>query len=134
MQASAYSFVDAAPGSAATHYYRLRQVDLDGTSTFSPVQTVALAPVSSTAQLVVAPNPTTANNLQAQVQYAGQAASSATLTVQDMLGQTSFIQAVVLQPGANAFAPATHLAPGAYWLTLRGASLSTPGVRILVGD
>jgi hypothetical protein len=134
MQASAYSFVDATPSAAATHYYRLRQVDLDGTSTFSAVQTVALAPGSSAAQLVVAPNPTTANDLHVQVQYAGQAANPATLTVQDMLGQTLFTQAVTLQPGANVFAPATHLAPGAYWLTLRGTALSTPGVRVLVGN
>jgi hypothetical protein len=134
MQALAYSFVDATPSAAATHYYRLRQVDLDGTSTFSSVQTVALAPGSSAALLVVAPNPTTANDLHVQVQYAGQAASSATLTVQDMLGQTLFTQAVTLQPGANAFAPATHLAPGAYWLTLRGTALSTPGVRVLLGN
>jgi hypothetical protein len=134
MQASTYSFVDATPGSAATHYYRLRQVDLDGTSTFSPVQTVALAPGSSAAQLVVAPNPTTANDLRVQVQYAGQTATSATLTVQDLLGKASFTQAVTLQPGANAFTPSAHLAPGAYWLTLRGAALSTPGVRILVSN
>lgn len=134
MQASAYSYVDATPGATATHYYRLRQVDLDGTSTFSPVQTVALAPGSSAAQLVVAPNPTTADNLRVQVQYAGQAAAVATLTVQNSLGQTLLAQAVTLQPGANAFAPATHLAPGAYWLTLQGAALSTPGVRVLVGN
>jgi hypothetical protein len=134
MQASAYSFVDATPGAVPTHYYRLRQVDLDGTSTFSAVQTVALAPGSSAAQLVVAPNPTTADNLRVQVQYAGQGTTSATLTVQDLLGQTLLAQAVTLQPGANTIAPATHLAPGAYWLTLHGAALSTPGVRVLVGN
>ncbi|RZK90605.1 MAG: hypothetical protein EOO62_34835, partial [Hymenobacter sp.] len=46
-QASTYSFTDAAPGAATTHYYRLRQVDADGTATFSPVQVVTLAVGSS---------------------------------------------------------------------------------------
>jgi len=36
-QAHAYQFTDATAG---LHYYRLRQVDLDGTETFSPVVTV----------------------------------------------------------------------------------------------
>jgi hypothetical protein len=37
-QSHAYQFVDAAP--AGLHYYRLRQVDTDGSESFSPVVTV----------------------------------------------------------------------------------------------
>lgn len=133
-QASAYSFVDAAPGTEATHYYRLRQVDLDGTSTFGPVRAVRLAAGSSAVQLAVVPNPTTADNLRVQVQYADQAPTAATLTVQDLLGQTLLTQPVTLQPGANSFAPAVALAPGTYWLSVRGAALGTQGVRVLVSN
>jgi hypothetical protein len=134
-QASAYTFVDAAPGTAATHYYRLRQVDLDGSSSFGPVRTVRLAAGSSAVQLAVAPNPTTADNLHVQVQVASEATTTTTLTVQDLLGQTLLAQSVTLQPGANTFAPAVTLAPGTYWLSLHGATtLGTPGVRVLIGN
>ncbi|RYY19840.1 MAG: hypothetical protein EOO36_04865 [Cytophagaceae bacterium] len=134
-QASAYSFVDATPGPEATHYYRLRQVDLDGTSTFSPVRVVSLAAGSSPVQLAVAPNPTTPDNLRVQVQYAGTEAASATLTVRSLLGQTLLAQPVALQPGANVLTPALKLAPGAYWLGLSGGgTLGQQGVRVLVGN
>lgn len=134
-QASAYSFADAAPGPAATHYYRLRQVDLDGTSHFSPVRAVSLAAGSSPVQLAVAPNPTTPDNLRVQVQYAGAEAAPATFTVQTLLGQTLLAQPVSLQPGANVLTPALKLLPGAYWLSLRGsAALGQQGVRVLVGN
>ncbi|MBJ6142587.1 hypothetical protein [Hymenobacter sp. BT559] len=134
-QASAYSFVDAAPGPEATHYYRLRQVDLTGTSNFSPVRVVTLAAGSSPVQLTVAPNPATPDNLHVQVQYAGSEAAPATLTVHSLLGQTLLAQPVLLQPGSNVLTPILKLAPGAYWLSLNGgASLGQQGVRVLVGN
>jgi hypothetical protein len=134
-QASAYSFVDAAPGTGATHYYRLRQVDLNGTSNFSPVRVVTLTAGSSPVQLTVAPNPTTPDNLRVQVQYAGSEAAPATFTVHSLLGQTLLAQPVSLQPGANVLTPTLKLAPGAYWLSLNGgASVGQQGVRVLVGN
>lgn len=135
MQASTYAFVDAAPGPEATYYYRLRQVDLDGTSTFSPVRLVNLTAGSSPVLLTAAPNPATPDNLRVQVQYAGTAAAPATLTVQSLLGQTLLAQPVALQPGANVLTPVLKLAPGAYWLTLSGgAAVGQQGVRVLVGN
>ena len=38
-------------------YYRLRQVDLSGTTTYSPVRAVLLAPGAATPQLLAYPNP-----------------------------------------------------------------------------
>ncbi len=58
--ATSYAFTDAGvgrPAAAGAVYYRLRQVDLDGTSTYSPIRTVGFglaAPVVS-----VYPNPAT---------------------------------------------------------------------------
>jgi endoglucanase Acf2 len=53
--ASAYASRDAAlPAGASQLYYRLRQVDQDGTATYSPVRTVALA---SAGGLALFPNP-----------------------------------------------------------------------------
>ena len=54
MQHAAYRFVDAQP--AALNYYRLRQVDKDGTSTYSPVVAVKATPALV---LQAYPNPTT---------------------------------------------------------------------------
>ena len=134
-QASTYSYVDAAPDAAATHYYRLRQVDLDGTSTFSPVRAVNLAPGSSALQLTVAPNPTTSDNLRIQVQYAGSAPTTAVLAAKGPLGQTLFSQTVMLQPGDNTLTPSAALAPGVYWLSVKGdAVLGTQGVKVLVAN
>jgi hypothetical protein len=61
-QAHAYAFRDAAlPGGAATLYYRLRQVDADGTYTFSPVRVVRVGGADLGAgPLALTPNPTAA--------------------------------------------------------------------------
>jgi hypothetical protein len=53
--ATAYAYRDAAlPAGATQLYYRLRQVDLDGTATYSPVRNVALANAGG---LALFPNP-----------------------------------------------------------------------------
>ena len=135
LQAHAYSFVDAAPGAATTHYYRLRQVDHDGTSSFGPVQVVALGLGASALQLAAVPNPATAGNLQVQVQYAGPAATPMVLTIRNLLGQTVLAQLVTLQPGTTTLAPAAPLAPGVYWLSLSGeATPGAQGTKVLITD
>ncbi|MBT2557153.1 cadherin-like domain-containing protein [Hymenobacter sp. ISL-91] len=57
--ATSYTRTDAGVAAKATGlvYYRLRQVDLDGTSSYSAVKTVRF---SRTASIALAPNPTTA--------------------------------------------------------------------------
>ena len=134
-QPSTYAYTATTVGSAATHYYRLRQVDLDGSSTFSAVRGVTLAAGHSAAQLSAYPNPASARELRAQVQYDGPAAAEATLTLRDMLGRPVLTQAVTLQPGANVLAPSAALAPGSYWLSLGGEAVAgTPGVRMQVAQ
>ena len=53
--ARSYGFVDAKLPGAARLYYRLRQVDVDGTVTYSPVRAVTPAPTG--AGLALFPNP-----------------------------------------------------------------------------
>lgn len=53
----AYTDTGVAAKASGTVYYRLRQVDLDGTSTYSPVRTVAFE--KGAASLKLYPNPTT---------------------------------------------------------------------------
>ncbi|WP_165903585.1 LamG domain-containing protein [Hymenobacter gummosus] len=57
--ARAYALTDAQlPGRAGLLYYRLRQVDLDGTSSYSEVRAVAASGAGAAAQLTLLPNPT----------------------------------------------------------------------------
>jgi hypothetical protein len=59
-QAHSYTFRDAQlPGGATTLYYRLRQVDADGTYSFSPVRIVTVGGAGASAEpLALFPNPT----------------------------------------------------------------------------
>ncbi|RZK98469.1 MAG: T9SS type A sorting domain-containing protein, partial [Hymenobacter sp.] len=57
LSAHTYSYFDASP-LAGTAYYRLKQLDSDGTFTYSPVAAVQAAP-SSPAASSIYPNPTT---------------------------------------------------------------------------
>jgi hypothetical protein len=59
--ATAYSYLDAEAGKRVGKllYYRLRQVDLDGTATYSPVQIVRFDGKAEPAGISLYPNPTT---------------------------------------------------------------------------
>ena len=58
VSATAYTFTDAGAGARAqgSVYYRLRQVDLNGTTTYSPVRTVSFIKATAVA-LSIYPNP-----------------------------------------------------------------------------
>ena len=80
-----YAYRDAnAARLGSLAYYRLRQVDLDGTATYSPVRTVAFAATASAPQLSLYPNPATS---QLHVALTGLAAPGAKLTVYSVVGQ-----------------------------------------------
>ncbi len=75
-----YAFADASlPAGTATLYYRLRQVDLDGTASYSPVRVV---PVPALAAPALHPSPTTGTTTLAG------AAPGAAVQVQDAVGRT----------------------------------------------
>ncbi len=78
-----YTYREAnAVSQGSTLYYRLRQVDQDGTTTYSPVRTVTFA--AGAPQLSLYPNPATD---QLHVTLTGLAAPGATLTAYSVLGQ-----------------------------------------------
>jgi hypothetical protein len=84
-QAQAYSFFDKqVPSSAAVLYYRLRQVDLDGSAHYSPVRVVALAAGAATFEAAAYPNPW-ADALH--VQLAGFSAEPVSLALYNAVGQ-----------------------------------------------
>lgn len=115
------------------NYYRLRQVNTDGSFDFGPVRVVSLAAGSSAVVLGAAPNPTTSAELRVQVQYAGAASTPATLTARNLLGACVLSQPVTLQPGTNVLTPSTSLPAGVYWLSLSGdATLGKQGIKVLL--
>jgi hypothetical protein len=121
-QATAYEQLDAevARHQAATLYYRLRQVDLDGRQSFSPVRAVELsAPAGLRVQAY--PNPFGAScTLTLEAPRAG----AATLVLRDALGRPVWQQALQLSSGTQAYplVLAQPLPPGVYALTLTQAA------------
>jgi hypothetical protein len=121
-QATAYEQLDAevARHQAATLYYRLRQVDLDGQQSFSPVRAVDL---SAPAELRVQayPHPFGAScTLTLEAPRAG----AATLVLRDALGRPVWQQALQLSSGTQVYplVLAQPLPPGVYALTLTQAA------------
>jgi len=82
-----YMFVDQQPEATGILYYRLRQVDLDGKETYSPVAAVQLARL--TPRVLAYPNPCTQ---QVHIQIAGMPAAPARLALLNSLGQTVLTQ------------------------------------------
>ena len=100
--AHSYGFRDAQlPLGAATLYYRLRQLDVDGTFAFSPVRMVAAASAGASAgSLVLLPNPT-----QATATLRGAAAQVA-VQVLDALGRAVYTTTTAADGSARLDLPA----------------------------
>jgi hypothetical protein len=105
--ARAYGLTDAKlPDGAAVLYYRLKQVDVDGTFSYSPVRTVALT--GAAAGLTLYPNP--AHSGAATLTGA---ASGTVVTVMDALGRT-VLSASADAKGTAALALPAGLPTGVY--------------------
>jgi len=106
--AHSYSFRDAQlPLGATTLYYRLRQIDLDGTYAFSPVRVVGVAGAGSTSTLALFPNPT-----QAAATLTGAPAQVA-VQVLDALGRVVYTTTTAADGTASLDLPAS-LPSGVY--------------------
>ena len=114
--AHAYQFADGtlAAATGPQVYYRLRQLDIDGTATFSPVRTVA-APAGRLAQLQLWPNP--AHGTIA----VGGVAPSQGMQLLDLTGRV-LLSAVLPAEGPLHLALPTGLAPGVYVVRSGGQS------------
>jgi hypothetical protein len=128
---SAYQWPDPQRLTGTT-YYRLRQVDIDGTFHYSSV--ITLAPISSTARLVeVYPNPSAGQAINILLQ--GYDGETLTLRLSDSIGRSVLVQ--TLAPVAERYvAPLTlpaGLAVGTYVLTLAGSN-SPMQKRIIVSN
>lgn len=108
----AYTLTDPQlPAGAAVLYYRLRQVDFDGTTSYSVVRVVRPALATSAAHLSVYPNPT---HDAVWVQLTGPA-PAATYTILDVTGRVVAQRPVTLDGTATRLA-LTGLPVGVYLL------------------
>jgi len=118
-QAHAYTWADHgwARHAAAVVYYRLKQVDADGASTYSPVRSLT-SKVLAASQFQVYPNP---SQTVLGVQIAASQPGPATLRLTNALGQLLLEKQLVLAAGSNLLdlPEALRLQPGYYHLQLQ---------------
>ncbi|MGI4862779.1 MAG: T9SS type A sorting domain-containing protein [Janthinobacterium lividum] len=125
-----YSLRDAAAPTRVTSYYRLRQVDIDGTETLSPV--VALAASASGGEgFALYPNPAPAGTVS--LSLGTTAAEGTTVVIYSTVGQVLRRQAVSASGEQPAPTLSTEGLPtGVYHVVLRDAGGHPLGTQRLV--
>ncbi|GGG38626.1 T9SS type A sorting domain-containing protein [Hymenobacter glacieicola] len=114
--AHTYSFVDAKAGSKAqgTVYYRLRQVDTDGTASLTQVQLVRFAAAT---EVMVFPNPTS-EATTTRLNLSTLAAGTYQVTVTDLAGRT--VRTFSQQGGSTEVINLHGLPQGSFLITIKG--------------
>ncbi len=129
-EAQSYRFVDRDAPFATTLFYRLRQVDTDGTFEYSPVVEVEVTP-SAVALLPVAPNPVSAS---ARLRYELPEATAVRLQVFDLLGRRVATLADGEKPAGRHEVSwqSAGLASGTYFVRLQaGSTAQTQMLRLV---
>ena len=112
-----YSLLDS-PTKGKVFYYRLRQVDEDGTASYSGVRTVTMPEAAGS--IVLVPNPAPAN---VTVDLTTAPALEYTVQISDLMGRLSSTQRVV--GGQQVMlAESQNLKPGVYLITINGNSVN----------
>ncbi len=120
--ARTYQFLDAA-APAGLSYYRLRQVDLDGTVAYSPVVALTATRLAGAAQALAYPSPF-AETLSVVLPGA-EVSQAATVTLLTLDGRTVYSRALDLGPTPQALTQVPALAPGLYLLRTTTAAGTT---------
>lgn len=98
-QTLTYGYLDTEASKAGTRYYRLRQLDLDGSASYSPVRVVGFAGAEVATQVSVYPNPVASGEARLFIQTAE--TGIARLRITDLLGRTLLDQAVPTASGST---------------------------------
>lgn len=96
-----YSFLDKNPAANQTIYYRLKQVDFDGKTSYSTIQSVKM----ENANLSLFPNPMRAGETLT-FDYQGKENSMLQVRISNLAGQTVYENLMEFQTGKNTFAQA----------------------------
>ena len=127
--ATTYAFTDAGIGPKVAAglpvYYRLRQVDANGTSSYSPVRTVTFGPAAAAAVLTLYPNPavsTTALDLSALP-----ATATYQVVLLDAVGRQ--VRQATLSGGLAQTLNVADLASGTYQVVVSGTQADGSALR-----
>lgn len=123
----AYAFADPNDFQGLS-YYRLRQVDQDGTVTYSPVRSVAGLPVGAAFTLSVYPNPARAT---ATIEASGPVPAGLQLHLYSADGRLVWATTWA-KPQVTALLPVAGLAEGIYWLHYQAAGGTRGTLRVQV--
>jgi hypothetical protein len=126
-----YAYTDTEAGKAGVRYYRLRQVDLDGTASYSPVRAVSFDGSALATELSIYPNPATGDDTRLLIQTSE--VGNARLRITDLMGRTLIDQTVATANGSTEtkLAALTNAKAGTYLaqLTLPSGSVRTIKVQ-----
>lgn len=124
-----YTYTDSTPRAAGTYYYRLRQVDTDGVTSYSPVRSVTMNHGANSAKAY--PNPFTSSftvELPAQLRQ-----QAATLVLHDALGREVYRStkaADSTNSGLLTISPNTRT-PGVYVLSILTGNQPVQRIRLV---
>ncbi|RZJ93323.1 MAG: T9SS type A sorting domain-containing protein, partial [Hymenobacter sp.] len=94
-----YSYTDTETGKVGARYYRLRQVDFDGSASYSPVRVVSFGETTLATEISVYPNPVAGDEARLLIQTTE--VGTARLRVTDLMGRTLLDQAVATASGST---------------------------------
>lgn len=131
--AATYSYTDTEAGKTGVRYYRLRQVDLDGQYSYSPIRAVSFAGTADAAVAALSsyPSPFTSTD-QAALVLQTPTAGTAQLQLTDLAGRTIASRAVTTVAGVSEIAVpnARELAVGTYLVKVTFATGEVKTIRI----
>ncbi|WP_266203574.1 IPT/TIG domain-containing protein [Pontibacter kalidii] len=93
-----YQYAHKLGNETGTIYFRLKQVDLDGTTDYSKVVAVNVKAREVMQQLLVAPNPI---NYNSKLYFTAEVSGKATLVLHNMTGKKVYTKVVEVQDGPN---------------------------------
>lgn len=126
-----YSYTDQELQSNSTIYYRLAQVDFNGSTTNSPVISVKIETESNGLDLItVGPNPF---NNQLNIQYNSITNENVILKIYDNIGRMVLTNSIAPTDGINSFSlqNTSDLQSGIYFVTLQSGNFTTKTTKLI---